>query len=311
MMTIFNIRTHNLFVLIFSVFWFVAFILLGVWQITRGFEKLQQQTSISEVGTPITSIEELLQATTAANINVGTDVSTDADAALFFKPVQLKGSFKGTIFLLDNSIYYDMVDEATDAPAANGDASQLKSPYCFLLGDCGRKNGKVRVGYRVFSLFNPNPHPAPYNELPTLLVERGWLEAAADRSISPNVIEAIPPSKELVIDAVLMPGAGQRRVLQADNLADLGPEQNLSGKQWRIIQTLDIAALADKLQLDIYPHPMIMTATSEGAMERFAPLANFSYLNPSRHFGYAVQWFLMAVALLWVYLAFYRKNSLS
>lgn len=264
-------------------FWFVAFIALGIWQIDRGFEKLQQQSAIRDLSAPITSMNELLATSNA-------DREDETAPSLFFRPVKLRGVFLPKSFLLDNSIYYDMqiADAATDA-------TELKSPHCFLLGDCGIKTGKVRVGYRVFSLF------VPTDGLQTLLVERGWIETRPDRNTLPDLSQASLPRGELLVDAIVMPNAGKRRVLRADTL-DLNNE-------WQILQRIDAETLADKFQLDIYPHPLIMTATSAGAMERFAPLANYSYINPARHFSYAVQWFLMAIALLSIYLVFYHKNN--
>lgn len=272
--TIAKIRTHNIWMLSFSVFWFIAFISLGVWQITRGFEKQQQLSSITDLAPPLTSMSELQ--------------AIQSNAELFFRPIKLRGKFLPQSFLLDNSIFYDMqiADDAT------------KSPYCFLLGDCGRKTGKVRVGFRVFGLF------APTDGLQTLLVERGWLEVGADRNALPDVSQAQVPSDasgDILIDAVVMPDAGKRRVLKADTID--------TSSQWQILQRIDADTLSDALQLDIYPQPLIMTATSPAAMERFAPLANYSYLNPARHFGYAVQWFLMAIALLSVYLVFYYQTN--
>lgn len=297
--TITKIRTHNLWMLTFSVFWVVAFVALGIWQVNRGLEKQQQFSAIHDLAPPITSMRELVQATAAGNSeNLNgkhngklSDKHSEGEishrnAELFFRPIKLTGRFLQKSFLLDNSIFYDM-------QLTNGD--KLKSPYCFLLGDCGRKTGKVRVGYRVFSLF------APTDGLQVLLVERGWLETGPNRNKLPDISQATIPSDELLIDAIVMPRAGKRRVLKADILD--------SNSQWQILQSIDATALSDKLQVSIYPHPLIMTATSAAAMPKFAPLANYSYLNPARHFGYAVQWFLMALALFSIYLVFYHKNN--
>ena len=272
---------HNPFLLVFSIFWFFAFLSLGVWQITRGLEKQQELSVIHDRPAPITSMRELQE-----ELIVNPETSTKN---LFFQPVRLRGSFRNQHFLLDNSIYYDMVGVDTE-----GQAQQHADPYCLLLGDCGARTGRVRVGYRIFSVFLPSESVQP------VLVERGWLEGEAERNRLPR-LDTSGLASVGFIEGVVMPQAGKRRALREDVLK--------TGSAVQLVQTLDFPKFGQELGLNLYPYPIILAGNSPGATAVFAPLPNFSNIGPARHFSYSFQWFLMAAVLLTIYIIFYRKTK--
>ena len=289
-MKFFNLRTHNPYLLAFSVFWFIAFIALCVWQITRGMEKQEEGSRINNTPAPITTAKGLAD---AMNLD---------KKELFFQPVELSGIFIDKHFLLDNSIYYDMVNDdeglnqaeplGTDTERQGREQLRYASPYCFLLGNCAERTGISRVGYRVFSFFVPD------DEIQTILVERGWLDIGADRNLLPQV-EAVSGVKN--IRGVIMPGAGTRRVLRSDTLE--ADERVLR------VQSITPERFGAILGYAIYPHPVILAANSPAAMRLFAPLANVSYLSAARHYSYAFQWFLMAAVLLAIYIFHYHRQA--
>lgn len=272
-----NLQNHNKFLLLFTIFWLIAFISLGVWQINRGLAKQEQESAIAEVLPPLTSIRQMLEV-------INGKTTDEAAIDMFFQPVQLSGVFQDRHFLLDNSIYYKMRSSETGSD---------KDPYCQLRGDCGRRIGQVEVGYRLFSVFVPNASLQP------ILVERGWLAAGNDRNQLPAVDRVTGLQN---IEGIIMPQAGARRVLRPDLLSEDARVQR--------VQKLDFDRFTAELKLgDLYPYPIILAANSEAALEVFAPLPNLSYLNPVRHFSYAAQWFIMAVTLLIVYIIFYRRSN--
>ena len=224
--------------------------------------------------------EELLQLAEPRPALTNEDLM-NLDRAARFQPVRLLGYWTRHSYLLDNSIYKEM---QPPRPAS--------SPFCFLFSDCAALTGRSLVGYRVFTLFAPRDSRALF------LVERGWLPATVRRTLLPS--PAPLPSSALSLDGLFVPAAGKRRVLKKQVISPTAEVQ--------LLQSVAVQQLARTLQREIHPIPIVLSRHSAGALERFAPLANFSYLSAQRHWGYAIQWFLMALALLCAYAFFYVRT---
>ena len=209
-------------------------------------------------------------------------IAAPAIDELWFQPIQLHGYWTPHSFLLDNSIYKEIQPVTADP-----------SPYCFLFAACAPLTGRSLIGYRLFTLF------APRDTRMLVLIERGWLPSAAP-------VVASLPSSATTITGLLVPGAGKRRVLKREEIL-AAPE----AQRAQLVQSLSPTQLAAAFNVELYAVPVILSRFSPGALDRFAPLANFSYLSPQRHWGYAVQWFLMALVLcaLCVYASFRIKRS--
>ena len=266
---------HNIWVTLSCISGVILFIMLSIWQITRGIDKSQELSIIDyQDKQPYLSLSDMQL--------VQQDAATSP--TLFFHPVNIRGRFVDKTFLLDNSIYKDML--VTDKTA------EIDNPYCYLLSTCGKKIGSSKVGYRIFGLFLPD------DAAQLLLVERGWVDGSAGRAQIP-IIEVL--SATVSIQGIIMPNAGRRRVLLEDVL-DVHAAQQL-------VQRVAADEYQEALGLDIYAHPIILVANSPGALTVFAPLANFSYLSAARHYGYAFQWLLMALALLTLYIIVSLKKQ--
>lgn len=253
----------------------IIFIMLAIWQVNRAMVKEQELLIIDgERKNPYTTMSEL---------QVVED-NKPREPSLYFHTVNIRGSFLAKTFLLDNSIYKDMlvVDKK----------KQTDNPYCYLFSTCGKKLGVSKVGYRIFGLFMPE------GELELLLVERGWQGGFIERDKLPFIKV---PQGLVNLQGVIMPDAGRRKVLKADILDRDAPQQ--------LVQKVAAAEYQKVLGLDIYSHPVILAANSPGALEVFAPLANFSYLSAARHYGYAFQWFLMSITLLILYIMVSLKKQ--
>jgi cytochrome oxidase assembly protein ShyY1 len=67
-------------------------------------------------------------------------------------------------------------------------------------------------------------------------------------------------------------------------------------KPWpRVVQSIDITELAADFDLPIYPYTVRLAEHYPGSYQANWQLVN---LQPSKHIGYAVQWFAMSFTLV-------------
>jgi len=124
-----------------------------------------------------------------------------------------------------------------------------------------------------------------------VLVNRGWVPAAADRRILPQVP---PPTARIEITGVaVMPPA---------RFFTLGDARS-PGIVW---QNLDFARLRDSLPYPLQPVVLQLDATAPGGYVRDWPRADERAL---RNLGYAWQWFGFAAASagIWLYFLLRRR----
>jgi surfeit locus 1 family protein len=121
----------------------------------------------------------------------------------------------------------------------------------------------------------------------TLLVNRGWIKAEADRTRLP-LIETT--SEQVSINGYLYP-------LQINIV--IKHSQNDLAVEWpkRVLQ-LDSQAASTALNRVIEPLMLRIDEDSVGAFITQWPLIN---TQPAKHKGYAVQWFAMSIALILMY----------
>lgn len=123
----------------------------------------------------------------------------------------------------------------------------------------------------------------------TLLVNLGWAPLGLDRDHLPPVPTRDGP---LVVRGLLdlPPAAGLQ----------LGPEGPEAQGWPRVLQRLDLAALADALGHPLLPLVLLEQESGDpGLVRDWRPAT----IGPARHTAYAVQWFALALALLVIYLA--------
>jgi surfeit locus 1 family protein len=123
-----------------------------------------------------------------------------------------------------------------------------------------------------------------------VLVNRGWIAPGATRAELP-MIPAMPAE-------VSVQGSIYQRVGETLVLGD-----SLESEGWpKVVQTLDPQRLAELAGYDsrttIFPHSVRLAQAQPGVLTRYWPVISTS---PEKHRGYAVQWFLMATALVLLY----------
>ncbi len=127
-----------------------------------------------------------------------------------------------------------------------------------------------------------------------VLVNRGWIAADASRRTLP----------ELPVDSALQNLEGTVYVPPGAAFT-LGPISD--NEDWpRLVQALDVPALAVMLDAELFPYTVRLAPESAAGFTIDWPLVNTS---PEKHRAYAVQWFSMAAVLLLLYV--WRSTNLA
>ena len=128
-------------------------------------------------------------------------------------------------------------------------------------------------GYWVVTPFRTNAGA-------TYFVNRGWV-AAPTRGALPS---APPPEGEVRVEVVPWPSTGLGVLAGADDWNDDWPKR---------VQRMDVERMATYVSVALAME-LRLEAGSPGVLQ---PVAATLDLSPSRHLGYAVQWFALAGAL--------------
>ncbi len=135
---------------------------------------------------------------------------------------------------------------------------------------------KGRSGYHVITPFMTHGGQL-------MLVIRGWLAGSPDKAQIP----AIPSIQgNNVLDGLAWQPAGKAFLLGEDHWAESWP---------KVIQALDIQRMGDALEAIPEAWYMVLDEQQPGSLTRdFHPIN----MQPGKHLGYAIQWFLMALVML-------------
>ena len=140
-------------------------------------------------------------------------------------------------------------------------------------------NGKV--GYWVFQPFLTD------KSRKNLIVNRGFVAAPPLRDELPEVIT---PTGRLIIEATVWPFTGLPPILSDDDWGKVWPKR---------IQTKDLFRMGK--MTGSYPQELRIGSSEVGAL---GTLPELEQLDDSKHLGYALTWFGLAITLFVSYLVF-------
>jgi surfeit locus 1 family protein len=144
-----------------------------------------------------------------------------------------------------------------------------------------KTNKHTAVGYQVITPFQP----AGSHQL--ILVNRGWIPLGKNRETLP----IIPP----IHHPITLSGT----INQPSNGLSLAlPQKSIVPEYPKRIQVIDYTKLATELKQDIYP---FLLTLKPGDPSGFQMMPLFFKLSVERHIAYAVQWFMMSLAVLIYY----------
>ena len=138
------------------------------------------------------------------------------------------------------------------------------------------------VGYEVITPF--------YSGDNVLLINRGWIAQGPSRQSLPAA--AVSDSITTISGHIYVPDG---------SLMMLGAEESSTENWPKVIQKIDFQYISSVLDESLLPHLIRLDENSSGVLQ-----TNWSAINmrPEVHKAYAVQWFMMALVLLILYLFF-------
>jgi surfeit locus 1 family protein len=136
-----------------------------------------------------------------------------------------------------------------------------------------------RIGYQVLTPFHTDGR--------TVMVNRGWVQASADRSILP-VIDVSGELRTITVRLNHFPVPGMRLDAPADN-PDVWPQRMLFPVRDQIAAVLDEPVADYQLLLE--------ADQPDGYLRDWRAVD----VGPERHYGYAFQWFAFAIMALVIF----------
>ncbi len=223
---------------LFSAFFLVLFVNLGLWQLGRGEEKQQ-----------LMSAQEQLRQS---------------------KPIAVSD--------------FEKLNRLSPGQPVSLSGVWVEQPQIFL--DNVVLDGQV--GYELLQLYSDRNQRQ-------VLVNRGFVTMARTRADLP-----VLPS------LAQQPAAGEVYKPELNQMVDPSVEQWATGVIR--IQSLDSEAVAEALETELVPVVIRLAEDHPDALPRYWPVTN---MLPEKHRGYAIQWFLMAVAVViaWSYFSFPKPSQ--
>jgi cytochrome oxidase assembly protein ShyY1 len=138
------------------------------------------------------------------------------------------------------------------------------------------------VGYEVISPF--------YTDDRVLLVNRGWIAQGPSRQSLPEL--GLTEEQITITGHIYVPDG---------ELITLGAEEAVTDRWPKVIQSVDIQVLSSVMDEAFEPHIVRLDESSTAVLQ-----TNWTAINmrPEVHRAYAVQWFVMASVLMFLYLFF-------
>ena len=127
-----------------------------------------------------------------------------------------------------------------------------------------------------------------------LLVDRGWLPAGNDRGKLPKL--------DISKDEVKIFGN-----LESPELGFVLSENLITNSSPKVSQTKNIEVLQTAFNQELFPFILVAEPTLKDSLEyiKITP----TNMTPAKHYGYAIQWFTMFLAICFMYLWIGSKNE--
>lgn len=144
-----------------------------------------------------------------------------------------------------------------------------------------------QFGYQVIS-------PMGIGKGQVILVDRGWVVGQQNRQVLPVI--TVPAGKLNIAGNVYYP---------PDNYWILGQTIEKRSNQVFVIEKFDIKLIKQVLHKSIYPFIIRLDKNARhGFVREWAVVS----MSPERHYGYALQWFVMALVVIFIYIVLNLKK---
>ncbi len=148
-----------------------------------------------------------------------------------------------------------------------------------------------QVGFNIFTPFKI------YNSDEVVLVDRGWLPLKGSRDKLPII--DVDENLRTLVGSVYVPYG------KAFSLGEID-----DSTRWpRLIQFLDFELLSERLGQDLLPLTLRMEEGQAGTYK--AKWRIYEASSPKRNYGYAFQWFAMAITVLVIFIVLHRPKAIT
>ena len=145
-----------------------------------------------------------------------------------------------------------------------------------------------RFGYHVLT-----PFKTKHGKY--ILIDRGWIQADPSRQEMPIV--STPLQEQHIIGQVWFP---------ANNPWSIGPQIEVKKQNVYIIEQANPALLKQYIKGNIEPYLLRLDSADPYGFVRIWPEQT---LTPTRHYGYALQWFAMALTMIILTIVLYKRGT--
>ncbi|KGP63022.1 hypothetical protein EP47_12915 [Legionella norrlandica] len=145
-----------------------------------------------------------------------------------------------------------------------------------------------QFGYNVLS-------PLLLSDDSIVMVDRGWVSGDMTRRTLPKI--QTPNGKIEILGSVYFPSQKQWV---------LGPRFEKKGSKMTVLELVDEEILKQILQKKVYPFIIRLDKNEHFGFVREWKIVSMA---PGRHFAYAVQWFAMALVILFIFVALNLKKK--
>lgn len=163
-------------------------------------------------------------------------------------------------------------------------AGYFDNAHSFLLDNQFYKH---RMGYQVITPL------IIQNDARLVLINRGWIPQGPFRKLLPNIPVTI--EKVNLKGLIYIP---KKNPFISNELESITWPQR--------IESVDLSTISQRLHHPIYPWILLLDPENRhGFIRNWQPTT----MKSSMHMGYAIQWFLMAAVLLFIYIKVYIKRK--
>jgi surfeit locus 1 family protein len=164
----------------------------------------------------------------------------------------------------------------------------VKGTYLSQVFLLDNQHHQHQFGYDVLS-------PLELDDGSVIMIDRGWVPGEVTRRVLPNI--QVPHGMEQVQGIAYFPSKKQWV---------LGPVMEEKGKKMIILERVDEQLISQVLQKTVHPFMIrLEKQDANGFVREWKTVA----MPPQRHLAYALQWFVMALVVLIIFVALNLKKK--
>tara|TARA_B100000700_G_scaffold6191_2_gene6619 strand:- start:3409 stop:4104 length:696 start_codon:yes stop_codon:yes gene_type:complete len=142
-----------------------------------------------------------------------------------------------------------------------------------------------QVGYKIYTPF--------YFDDKAIFVDRGWIPRGKTRSELPDIV--FQSDRLRIVGSLLKP---EKEVLAGDDIFT---------KNWPIVSQTKLPSIIEtKFNKDFYDSVIVLEPGSN-FLKEYIPIQPF-VISPTKHYGYALQWFTMSIVLFSMFIYAINKE---